>query len=168
MKDFHKIYCHRILQQLTSNAIELLFARLPWTTSSEVFLQPEVKRIFCVHQGQSTTTGFFGDECTAFIVKTSRSVSPRKRKPEPSEAVKTEARARSLISRKGRHNSLLSSRNSNFYEVPYGTASSGSASNTNPLDLDSTPEEQYGKLSSRLGKAEENFKDSWPQSRTPL
>jgi hypothetical protein len=112
---------------------------------------------------------FSGDECTAFIVKsTSRSVSPRKRKPEPLKPLRNGSTSQIVNkSEKGR-NSLLSSRNSNFYEVPQGADSSGSASNTDPSDLDSTPEEQYDKFSSRRGKAKENFKDSWPQSRTPL
>ena len=113
---------------------------------------------------------FSGDGCTAFTAKsTSRSVSLRKRIPEPSKAVKERKHEpASLISRKKGRSSLLSSRNSNFYEAPWGIGSSGSASNTDPSDLDSTSEEQYDKLSSRLGKAEENFKDSWRQSRTPL
>lgn len=33
-----KIYHNMVLQQLTGIAIELLFARLPWTTFSEAFL----------------------------------------------------------------------------------------------------------------------------------
>jgi hypothetical protein len=45
-----KIYYNMVLQQLTGIAIELLFARLPWTTFSEVFLQPEVRRILCIYQ----------------------------------------------------------------------------------------------------------------------
>jgi hypothetical protein len=39
-----------VLQQLTGIAIELLFAGLPWTIFSEVFLQPEAKWILCIYQ----------------------------------------------------------------------------------------------------------------------
>jgi len=103
---------------------------------------------------------FSGDECTAFIVKsTSRRVSPRQWRTGPSEAVKGRTHeSDSVISWKRRRNSPLSSRNSNFYEVPWRTDSSGSASHTDPSDLDSTPEEQNDKLSSRLGKGADNFR----------
>ena len=140
-----KLYHNVALQQLTGIATEFLFARLAWTffSFSRVFLQPGVKRILCIcEDGQTKTKEFSGEQCRLLVMKgRSRSVSPKKRKPETSDILQEGTwDIEQERGRKRRRASSSSSAESSPRESHWCTDSSLSTADTYSSTLKTLPE----------------------------
>jgi len=89
-KEIRELYHNVALQPLIGIAIEFLFARFAWTIFSclVTFLEAGVRRNLCIVDEGNRVTGEVSSDRCIFLAKQSksRSISPKKRKPDDHQA----------------------------------------------------------------------------------